>query len=180
MTKFQKNSGCAIFAFLFLWLVIWPTLETDNHFRETATENGDVAFKINLFGDSISNNSRILHKVRTGSPYWLRIMVYSSDPDLSGVKFKRVTLVSPTEEHEIKIPTNDQIQRFIVREDGRNSLRFPQNESKFDMKPSSYQIEIEYELCSLKSCKPRSFSETVIFHKKTKVYSETFAQMMGI
>jgi len=171
---------------LILWLVIWPTVETQYHYKDIILEEDTHVLTLKTKPNYESNNSRIIHKVTSGSPYWLGLSFSDITKSYNRLDIDSVKLVNleNNRETEVSIFQNYDVVLNIKDISKGYSIPVVTKPSDFsgylDLEKKSYRITLDYSLCIGEVCEKFTSSNEFSLTRKVKFYSETFAQMMGI
>lgn len=169
-----------------LWLAIWPTLETQYKFADAEDITETHVLVIKLRPDYQSNNSRILHKVTMSSPYWLGFEFSDVTRPYDQIKVTSVELINLNTNEELNLANFRNYHANVGVGSYSSGFNIPIVTKPSDLQGyiplqnSSYRIVYSYELCFQNTCDRYSSNRIMSLSKKIKLYSETFAQMMGI
>ncbi len=171
---------------LFLWLAIWPTFETQYQFADAEEITETHVLVIKLRPDYQSNNSRILHKVTMGSPYWLGLEFSDITRPYDQLKVTSVELINLNTNEGVNLANFRNYDADVSAGSSSSGFNIPIVTKPSDLQgyipleKSSYRVIYSYELCLQNTCDKYSSNRIISLSNKTKLYSETFAQMMGI
>ncbi len=171
---------------LILWLAVWPTLETKYQFADAEEITETHVLVIKLRPDYQSNNSRILHKVTMSSPYWLGLEFSDVTRPYDQLKVTSVELINLDTNEGLNLANFKNYDAYLSAGSSSSGFNIPivtkpsDLEGYIPLENSAYRIVYSYELCFQNTCDKYSSNRIISLSKKTKLYSETFAQMMGI
>ena len=172
--------------FVLLWLLIWPTIEHQSRYDDVVIDTETHRLTIQVVESYKSNDSRFLHKVSRGSPYWFGLSFSNFNTPYDYLEIESVKFIEENSRKEFLISRFKGFKMELAVKNTEDIYLVPKVTKPSDkngyllLDSKAYTVEIDYVLCENEECKEYKFTRALSLIEDLKLYSETFAQMMGI